>query len=92
VAALLVAIFLVSRGCQSAGIELTKDEAIAVARTEADFKPDLEVVRLVRRGVQFKPHWAVSLSRKDAQGRRTDVIVVIVDAETGAVVSVHRNA
>lgn len=89
---LLIAIFLVSRGCQSEGIDLTKEQAIEIARKEVDFKPDLEVVRLIRRGVRFKPHWAVSLSREDANGKRTDVTVVIVDASTGKVVTVDRNA
>jgi hypothetical protein len=90
VAGLLLAIFLVSRGCQSQGIDLTKDEAIAIAREQVDFEPDLEVVRFLRRGIRFKPYWAVSLSRRNAEGERTDVTVVVVDAATGAVVEVKR--
>lgn len=88
---LLIAIFLVSRGCQSEGIDLTQEQAIEIARQQVEFEPDLEVVRLIRRGVRFKPHWAVSLSHEDENGRQQDVTVVIVDAETGKVVRIDRD-
>jgi uncharacterized membrane protein YkoI len=90
-AGVLIAIFLVSRGCQSEGIDLTKEQAIEIARKQVDFEPNLEVVRLIRRGVTFKPHWAVSLSREDENGKRTDATIVIIDAETGEVVRIDRD-
>ena len=87
---LLVAIFLVSRSCQTEGIDLTQEQAIAIASEEVDFEPDRVVVRLLRRGLNFTPHWAVSLSQEREGGGFENVIVVTVNASTGEVVDVRR--
>lgn len=87
---MLLAIFFVSRGCQRGGIDVTQDEAIAIAREEVDFVPDEEQVRLLRRGTAFRAHWAVSLSQRKEGGGLTNVTVVLVDARTGEVVEVRR--
>jgi hypothetical protein len=87
---LLVAIFLVSRGCQTQGIDLTQDEAIAIAVEQVDFEPDRTIVRFVRRGVGFRPHWAVSLVREGESGEPSSATVVLIDAADGDVVSVTR--
>jgi hypothetical protein len=89
-AVLLVAIFFVSRGCQTEGIELTQEEAIEIAKEEVDFEPDRVAVRLMRRGVSFRPHWAVSLSQEAADGGLTNITIVVVDASNGEVVEVRR--
>jgi hypothetical protein len=89
-AVLLVAIFFVSRGCQTEGIELTQEEAIEIAKEEVDFEPDRVAVRLMRRGVSFRPHWAVSLSQEEEDGDLTNITVVLVDASNGDVVEVRR--
>ena len=86
----MLAIFLVSRGCQSEGIELTKEEAIVIAKQEVDFTPDHVVVRLLRRGARFTPYWAVSLSERREDGSLDNITVVIVNAETGEVAEVRR--
>jgi hypothetical protein len=86
---LLLAIFLVSRGCQREGIEITQDEAIAIAKDAVDFVPTREQVRLIRRGTAFAPQWAVSLAQEE-EGELRNVTVVLVDARTGEVLEVRR--
>ncbi|MGH3103637.1 MAG: hypothetical protein ACRDN6_06025 [Gaiellaceae bacterium] len=85
---LLIAV-LVSRGCASSADEISKDEAIAIAKREVAFRPDRVQVRLVRRGFQSRPFWAVSLSTLDAEGRFDRVTVVLVDARTRVVEEVR---
>lgn len=89
IALLILAIFLVSRGCQREGIELTQDEAIAIAREQVTFVPDRIAVRFIRQGLSFQPHWAVSLSEETPEGL-ANITVVLVDAETGEVVDIRR--
>jgi hypothetical protein len=86
----LLAIFLVARGCQREGTEITQEEAVAIARDAVDFEPDRVVVRFVRRGASFRPHWAVSLSQEAEGGALTNVTVVVVDAGTGEVIEIRR--
>ena len=76
---------LVSRGCANEGRNISSERAIEVARQEVTFQPDHEQVRFVQQGVPPRPMWAVSLyTTKNGQPDR--VVVVLVDADTGAVV------
>lgn len=79
---LLAVALLVARGCAGAGSEIPKEEAIAIARRQVTYEPDRTQVRLVRRGVQSRPFWAVSLSLVDDRGALERVTVVLVDART----------
>jgi hypothetical protein len=45
----------------------------------------------VRRGIQARSFWAVSLWTLDARGRFEKVTLVMVDARTGNVAQVNRN-
>ena len=84
--AALVAAAGVARGCGSAGRNVTSEEAIEIAR---DFwKSDAEKaqVRFFQQGIPPQPVWAVSLYDLDAQGRRTNVRTVVVNATTGEIV------
>jgi hypothetical protein len=89
VAVALLAIFLVARGCQREGTEISEDEAVAIAREAVDFEPDKVVVRFMRRGTSFAPHWAVSLSQETEGGELARVTVVVVNARTGDVVEIR---
>jgi hypothetical protein len=82
----LIAAFGVSRGCASAGRNVTSDEAVEIARESTTFEPDRVQVRFVQRGIPPRPLWAVSLYDIDARGRPSEVHVVIVDANTGTIV------
>jgi hypothetical protein len=81
----LLAAFALSRGCASAGRELSSDDAVEIARKSTTFKPDKVQVRFVQRGIPPQPLWAVSLYDLDARGRPKDVHLVLVDAATGTI-------
>ena len=91
---MLVALFavtvLVAQTCQRAQVRLTKDQAIATARTQADFRPTQTQVRLVRQGINSRPFWAVSLSIPLGNDRYERLTTVRVDANTGKIAAVNR--
>jgi hypothetical protein len=79
----LLAAFLVARGCAAADKQVSSERAVEIAREAAPFKPDNVQVRFLRRGVPSRGYWAVSLSTVDADGRLNRTLVVLVDARTG---------
>jgi hypothetical protein len=85
--ALVGAIIFVANSCQRAQVRINQDRAVATARSQVDFRPRTEQVRLVRQGVTSHPYWAVSLSVPGRSGFE-ELAVVKVDANTGEVVSV----
>ena len=82
VAAVLVLAFVVSRSCQDAEIEVTQEEAVAMATEQVDFAPEDTQVRLLRQGIDRHPFWIVSLSIPSADGETyAELAVVRIDAE-----------
>lgn len=66
--------------------DVTKDEAIAIARTVAVIEPERIQVRFVRRGVPTSHgFWAVSLYR-GPETKPTVVQLVLIDGESGEIV------
>jgi hypothetical protein len=90
IAAVLVAAFFVSRGCQQAQIEVTQQEAIATAKEAVDFVPQTTQIRLLRQGLDTQPFWFVSLSRRSTvdPGTFTRLTLVKIDAQSGEVADV----
>ena len=88
---MLLLALLVARGCAGAGSEISKEEAVEIARREVDYRPDRTQVRLVRQGFQSRPYWAVSLSTLDASGNLDRVTVVLVDARTREVAEIRES-
>ena len=86
---MLLAAFAVARGCASSEGDISKEEAIAIARREIDYTADRVQVRLLRRGFQSRPAWAVSLADVSPAGEIEHVTVVVVDAGTRQVVEVR---
>jgi hypothetical protein len=84
-AVVLLAAFGVARGCGSAGRNVSSDEAIAIARKSTTFQPDKVQIRFIQRGIPPRPAWAVSLYDVSPRGLPINVHVVVVDANTGAV-------
>jgi hypothetical protein len=84
-AGILLAAFAVSRSCGSTDHEVSKDEAIAIAREAADIEPDRVQIRFVQRGIPPRQFWAVSLYTVDADDRPTQVKLLLVDARTGEI-------
>jgi Peptidase propeptide and YPEB domain len=85
----LLGAFLFTRTCGSHDIRVSDDQAIAIAKQEIDYTPDRVQVRLVRRGVQSRPYWAVSLSTVGPNDRPERITVVLVDARTKEVTEVR---
>lgn len=85
--------FTVSRTCQKDQVRVTKDEAVATAKRQVQFKPTRTVVRLLRQGVGSRPYWIVSLSIPRGDSLNTQVFkalaIVRVDANTGKVADVR---
>jgi hypothetical protein len=55
-----------------------------IARDQVDFAPEHVIVRPVKRGLDSRLYWAVSLSTTNAAGIVVDCATVEVDAGTGA--------
>ena len=87
---MLLLAFGISRGCASRSGEISRDEAIAIATEEVDYRAERTQVRLIRRGFQSRPYWAVSLSTVDDQGAFERVTIVVVDARTRQVTEVRQ--
>ena len=62
VLALLAVTVFAANSCQQAQVRLSKEQAIATARTEAGFAPERTQIRLVRQGLTGRPYWAISFS------------------------------
>ena len=91
IVAVLVAAFVASQTCQKSSIRLDKDEAIAKATSQVDFKPTRTQIRLLRQGITAKPYWMVSLSRPgEGKGTFSRLVVVRINANTGKVETVIR--
>jgi hypothetical protein len=89
IAGLIALAFVASRSCQQSQIRLSKDQAIAKAERQVEFKPTRVVVRLLRQGLGSHPYWIVSLSiPRKRQDTFAELAVVRVDANTGKVASV----
>ena len=70
--------------------KVSKDDAVAVARPNVDFKPQGYNIRLVRRGIPPKPFWIISFWIRKGGGGYSRITVVLVDANSGRVVQVRR--
>ena len=88
-AALLVVALVVAQSCGSRETEVSREEAVEIAKGEIDYEPEKVMTRFVPRGIKARPNWAVSLSTLDADGNIERVTVVVVDGRTGDVVEIR---
>ena len=72
--------------------KVSKQDAVAVARPNVDFKPQGYNIRLLRQGIPPMPVWAVSFWIRKAGGGYSKITLVLVDANSGRVVEVRRTA
>ena len=72
--------------------EISKQEAIAIARPRIDFKPQDYQIRFIRRGIPPHGFWVVSFFIRKQAGGYKRVTVVLVDASSGKVAEVKRSA
>jgi hypothetical protein len=91
IAAVLAVAFVASQTCQKSSIRVEKDEAIATATKQVDFKPTSTQIRLLRQGLTSKPFWIVSLSVPgERDGTFRELAVVRINANTGKVETVNQ--
>lgn len=92
IAGVLLLAFFVARSCQQSQIRITKEQAIATAREQVDFRPENTQIRLLRQGLGRQPFWIVSLSipRGEDEDGFSRLTLVRVDANTGKVEEVIR--
>jgi hypothetical protein len=87
--AILIIGLTLTRVLGRSGPRVSEERAVEIARPHVDFTPKGHNIRLVRRGIPPRPFWAVSFWIRDGAGKLTQVTVVLVNADTGDVVSVR---
>ena len=91
--ALVVLAAFVARSCQQSQIRISKEQAIAIADRQVDFKPGSTQIRMLRQGLNRKPFWFVSLSDPIGSATHpqgfTRLVIVQIDANTGKVEDVN---
>jgi hypothetical protein len=90
VGVVLLAAVLVARTCGSNNIDVSQEEAVAIAVEQASFEPceqDVCVqVRYVPRGIPVRGYWGVVLTDElNPSGGPTRTESFLVDVQTGAV-------
>ena len=88
--AVLAVAFVAARGCASRETEVSKEQAVEIARGEIDYEPDRVMTRFIPRGIESRPSWAVSLATLGDDGQFERITVVVVDGQTGDVVDVKQ--
>ena len=91
-AAVLAAAFLVSKSCGSSENSVSQARAKEIARAAIDFEPDRVGIRYLKRGLQSRGYWAVSLSRENGAGELVQTTVVVVDGETGRIEEIREGS
>jgi hypothetical protein len=87
----VVLALVVAQTCQQAQVRITQEQAIATAREEIRFTPEIVNVRLLRQGLRSKPYWFVNMSTRARDDETVrNLVVVQVDANNGEVVDVDR--
>jgi hypothetical protein len=71
-------------------VQVSKEDAVAIAETQIDFTAETTRVRLVRRGFRSAPYWGVSFSTPDGSGGYERLTTVLVNAVTGDVERITR--
>jgi hypothetical protein len=90
--AVLLLAFVASRSCAAPGTRISQDEAVAIAKRQIDYEPEKVQVRFLKRGLQSRPFWAVSLSTVGPDGRLERTTVVVVNARSGDVDEIRRQS
>jgi hypothetical protein len=91
IVAVLVVAFVAAQTCQKSSIRLDKNQAIAKATRQVDFKPTRTQIRMLRQGITSNPYWIVSLSRAGKRkGTFSKLAVIRINANTGKVETVIR--
>lgn len=89
-AGLVAVTVFVGRSCQETSVPITKDQAVAIAQRQIDFRPEGHRIRVLRGGFPSRPFWVVSFWIWDGAGNPRKLTSVWVDGRTGRVVTVTK--
>jgi hypothetical protein len=89
---LLLLALIFTRTCGSQDNLVSDDQAVAAARAEIDFEPERTSVRFLRQGIPSRPYYGVSFSAGTQGQPGYRVTTVLVDARSGEVTEVNREA
>jgi hypothetical protein len=89
--ALLVLGFLLTRGLGRTTPHVSKQRAVAIARSYVRFTPQGHTIRFIRRGIPPRPFWAVSFWIRKPTGGYRRITFVLLDANSGHVTEVRRS-
>jgi hypothetical protein len=92
VAVVLLAAVVVTRTCGQEDVRIDEDQAVVAAREAIDFEPERTSVRFVRQGVRSQPYYAISFQRGREGEDGYRLTTVLVDARSGDVADVTREA
>jgi hypothetical protein len=86
----IIAALIVARSCGKTEPELSKEQAIEIARGQVSFEPDQVTVRFLKRGLKGQETWLVGLGDRNPDGTYNEATNVLVDADTGDVLEVQQ--
>ena len=87
--AILVAALIMARTCGETSADVSKEQAVEIAKGQVDFEPTDFQIRLLKQGLQSQEVWLVGLERSGANGELLNATSVLVDANTGDVIQVQ---
>jgi hypothetical protein len=88
--ALLVVGLLLVNVLQHGKTNVSKEDALAIARARIDFDPNGHQIRYIRRGIPSHGFWVASFYIRKNVGGYSRVTIVLVDAESGKVTEVRK--
>jgi hypothetical protein len=88
--ALLAVILVLVNVLDQGKTQVSKEDAVAIARQRIDFKPTGYQIRFIRRGIPSRGFWVASFYIRKAAGGYSRVTVILVDAATGKVTEVRK--
>jgi hypothetical protein len=89
--ALLALGFLLTRGTGQTNPHISKQRAVAIARSHVKFIPEGHTIRFVRQGIPPRPFWAVSFWIRGQAGGYRRVTFVLLNADSGHVTQVRNS-
>lgn len=83
--------FLLTRGTGQTTPHVSKQRAVAIARSYVRFTPEGHTIRFVRQGIPPRAFWGVSFWIRGQNGGYRRITFVLLSADSGHVTQVRRS-